>query len=79
MNAHTPGPWRADQVYVETDLYLVADCNSEDMPKPMAEANTHLIAASPNMLKVLKEIVFRANLCPEINGLKMGPSSYCRG
>jgi len=60
MSKHTPGPWeynysrydgrRLAEFYINADKYCIAVCNSN-------EPNARLIAAAPDMLVALQEIV----------------------
>lgn len=65
---HTPGPWEYDGEYIWADSIqgYVADPNTDDMtsgkylPTSKAqaaiEANGRLIAAAPDLLKILKAV-----------------------
>lgn len=58
MNAHTPGPWTVKSTFVGplavcTDERTIAEVGHESFVT--AEANAHLIAASPELLEALKE------------------------
>ena len=58
---HTPGPWFADSSFVGShsiDRFFIK-CNSKDLPNGVAEAeaNARLIAAAPDLLSALREIV----------------------
>ena len=60
---HTPGPWKVSPVlpgYYEwvrnSDGHLVADCASI-LPSEECEANAALIAAAPEMLGALEDLV----------------------
>jgi hypothetical protein len=69
MTQHTPGPWYTDDFgdddiyrYVVTDVYdhpyivaRLALCG--EVKNETVEANTRLIAAAPDLLLALKEIV----------------------
>ena len=55
---HTPGPWHVPKDIPGPDKWMVADCcgiirRSTDEEK----ANAHLIAAAPDMLAALKQIM----------------------
>ena len=57
---HTPGPWEADSTAVLTSHppYLtVADCSHRGHTLATEEANARLIAAAPDMLEVLEEML----------------------
>lgn len=61
MNKHTPGPWHVDTSsisqfnIVDSNLFVVCDtiCGEEKSDE-VNEANAKLIAAAPEMLKVLE-------------------------
>jgi hypothetical protein len=66
--AHTPGPWDVDN-YPDHVSYFSDASNrkpdydfrvdfSEDMPEEEAEANARLIAAAPDLLEALEELLF---------------------
>lgn len=67
MSAHTPGPWKLDGVMaMDSPLWIVsipgeqarieiADYSSE------SEANARLIAAAPDLLEALEDMVFLAD------------------
>jgi len=61
MNAkHTPGPWIADKV---DGGYLIAS-NSQNLPhhaEAMEEGDANLIAAAPELLEALRQIVYKAS------------------
>lgn len=63
MSAHTPGPWVAYKnagwcVRVpKAGTLLVLGGVSEEPPEEQAKANAHLIAAAPDMLAALSNIV----------------------
>ena len=64
-NRHTPGPWRIDDddtglILEPIKGYVIADVNPRNR-----EANAHLIAAAPYLLKALRDLTFRARLAPE--------------
>ena len=69
MNAHTPGPWKIGYGGMEGDNYAVvtsphsarAICGLE--PMDYVAANARLIAAAPELLKALREMVL-ANTGP---------------
>lgn len=65
---HTPGPWVAfadhpeGAIPVRADGLLVAVCRYSQNPrigKENAEANAHLIAAAPELLEALKDVMDR--------------------
>lgn len=67
MAEHTPGPWRQAHDYIEAvpdgegyaapsfDICAMADWCGEDEDERLA--NARLIAAAPDMLKALREVV----------------------
>lgn len=61
MNKHTPGPWHViahDQVR-DADGQFIASCElpKVNFRKGEAEANALLIAAAPDLLETLRELV----------------------
>ena len=70
MNAHTPGPWRADRrAILATDpvmgLVQIAEVFSGAADSlAQADANQRLIAAAPDLLEALQNIVDEANIFP---------------
>ena len=70
--SHTPGPWKVDSSMISTGWVLVTNSNGDvvanvntetgpDIPplvsiKMAALSNAHLIAAAPDMLKMLLEL-----------------------
>jgi len=63
MSKHTPGPWKADRhcisgilCAVRHGIYYVAECyiSSSYRPVEETEANTRLIAASPDMKEAIE-------------------------
>ncbi len=73
MTQHTPGPWEYTKV---PDLprvrerksgqgFLIANCeNSSWLPKDETVANARLIAAAPELLTALEELVAEADNRP---------------
>ncbi len=67
MNAHTPGPWTAfhKHKYDEWRVSVpIGDASSmklalfpDGIPTPNPEADARLIAAAPDLLEALKELV----------------------
>ena len=64
-NEHTPGPWKYSDAYHESQVDIreaggkriaVAVCDFPRTPATM-EANAHLIAAAPELLAALEEVV----------------------
>lgn len=60
---HTPGPWNVEHPYGEPGVYvaspntgLVAKLYAPDAPANI-EANAHLIAAAPELLSALREVM----------------------
>jgi hypothetical protein len=64
---HTPGPWKVDephQVLAESVGEYVAITQAEEwnaLPRDQVEANARLIAAAPDLLEALQEVVKLAN------------------
>lgn len=64
---HTPGPWRVinSDMVVGHEGQLVADCertpHCERPASPTVEAmaNAHLIAAAPELLEALKNLLYK--------------------
>lgn len=66
--AHTPGPWWVQdnteqdgvghQLRVDSACGAVADCGRTPFVDDEMRANARLIAAAPEMLEVLEELVF---------------------
>lgn len=57
---HTPGPWRAEgcAIYAgETRVAQTWDTWHEGLPTPTMEADAGLIAAAPDVLKALRDIL----------------------
>lgn len=57
---HTPGPWRAEGCTVYAGENRVAQTWSEThdgLPTPTMEADARLIAAAPEVLKALRDIL----------------------
>ena len=63
---HTPGPWKAAPTFVENEntfwgIYAPAVCpkqfNGERVGKVLNEADARLIAAAPDLLEALRELV----------------------
>jgi hypothetical protein len=70
---HTPGPWYQSSAHVPTVHYdevadgagvLVADCWTSDRAAEERDANARLIAAAPELLEALAEIVNRLGINP---------------
>ena len=67
MTKYTPGPWTADSLNCvwrggpDINGVLVANCNNSKMPTAahpeQATANARLIAAAPDLLAALQELV----------------------
>ena len=63
---HTPGPWNVTGLYVrERDGGLVASIidlwHDQKTPKAEMDANARLIAAAPDLLAALKELLWGAS------------------
>jgi hypothetical protein len=62
---HTPGPWTTDGDAYSGNLDIVAptgriamlDCEFSEETEDVLTANAHLIAAAPDLLAALREIV----------------------
>jgi len=58
---HTPGPWYIDRILNNANLGYRAIIDGDGYtvcsPSPMGQANARLIAAAPDLLAVLEEIV----------------------
>lgn len=58
---HTPGPWHFDRhgyaLYVNSGNTLVAALSMDGKHLETSEANARLIAAAPNLLEVLRQII----------------------
>lgn len=71
MSKHTPGPWSVDephQVFASSVGEYVAITKVEDfetIPKDQCEANARLIAAAPELLEALLQIIQDAK-SPEV-------------
>jgi len=73
MSAHTPGPWRdiggCGHVFAEVDwddqsvdrVIVMSQLASVDTSRKTWEANARLIAAAPELLEALKEIIAAAD------------------
>ena len=75
MSKYTPGPWIDNyfddtQICINSGYELVAVVYSYDEKKEEGNANARLIAASPDLLKALGELV-HLHLC-ELEGLVAG-------
>jgi len=72
MSKHAPGPWRAECVKTSCghawqigpfNCCIYVDHRAPDEPDGVeAEANAKLIAAAPDLLEALKELVVRVDL-----------------
>ena len=67
---HTPGPWEARSVTVHDMTGLkVADCRNYALPFEELPSNAALIAAAPDMLEALNNVIFMwRNLIPMYKG-----------
>ena len=66
MTTHTPGPWNVTKLYVrKQDGGLVASINDlwqkQKTPKAEMDANARLIAAAPELLAALEELLWAAS------------------
>ncbi len=69
---HTPGPWVTEEI-AHTPSTLKPNCflvrlrsdSSEDTNKESVQANAHLIAAAPEMLEALENILAAINSANE--------------
>lgn len=76
MSKHTPGPWNTsgayrDSVYkdkIAEGGLLLADCRVSERPPEVCEANARLIAAAPELLFALRELVAEADEHPGWEG-----------
>lgn len=53
---HTPGPWHVDGIHVGSEAYIVARVEAFE-PRAEREANARLIAAAPELLAVVADLV----------------------
>lgn len=64
---HTPGPWTAECLNADTDCWQVPEplvsCGSDG--DYLNEANARLMAAAPELLEMLREIVQRVEIRQE--------------
>ena len=82
MSKHTPGPWRTERN--ENDLMLLGPAGGGELPiseiighaaSPEALADARLIAAAPDLLAALEQLLhFTTELCEEIKVSKHYPS-----
>jgi hypothetical protein len=56
-SSHTPGPWKADGLTVESITHGNICLVNLARPKGPTEANLRLIAAAPDLLAALRKIV----------------------
>jgi hypothetical protein len=74
MDQHTSEPWRvAHDVAVvvagEGEGFVgVADCRTVDVTKGVAMANARLIAAAPDLLDALEELLWADPMSPRYQG-----------
>jgi hypothetical protein len=84
VDKHTPGPWVGSEdgrLFSGSGNFLVFDANSEhivaeipvpihDVPIPRAqsEANARLIAAAPELLDALREVMSPGHDCERLGG-----------
>lgn len=67
MNKHTPGPWEIKRHYdscyknisaqKHTELARVVWCMEDEDRSPECEANAYLIAAAPDLLEALQNLL----------------------
>ena len=61
MSKHTKGPWTCSQVahyiYPNEKHYIVADNTNTYIGEAKTKANARLMAAAPEMLKILKNVL----------------------
>ncbi len=67
MSKHTPGPWEIKRHYdscyknisaqKHTELAQVVWCMEDEDRSPECEANAHLIAAAPDLLEALQNLL----------------------
>jgi hypothetical protein len=59
VSGHTPGPWTIQGAYIGTDDAHVAQVKGEGrgVNSQRAEANSMLIAAAPDLLAALEELI----------------------
>lgn len=77
MSKHTPGPWKCGQESVDPEWWIVtiegglivANVNAHFCQ----EANARLIAAAPDMLAVLKQVVAQIEDYERVNNLAPSP------
>jgi hypothetical protein len=67
MNKHTAGPWYQ---WRNKTRFHISSATGDNIAmvstgKTNQEANSYLIAAAPDMLEALKEIIKEAHNCPE--------------
>ena len=57
---HTAGPWKVVEATVQSEEYVICDCDGfGDGAAPQIEANARLVAAAPDLLDALEELVER--------------------
>lgn len=67
MSKHTPGPWETGSLMTRVEIMpegwnapmCIADCHAKNAPQSECErvANAHLIAAAPELLECLTDLV----------------------
>jgi hypothetical protein len=68
--SHTPGPWvvadsiNAATVHCKVTEVIVADCRNLALDRGVPAANARLIAAAPDLLEALEEVLGWETLCP---------------
>ena len=85
---HTPGPWSVDSSMISTGWVLVTKSNGDivaDIPptvsiKMPALSNAHIIAAAPDMLEALEEVMGELDVeglpCPLCGGSAASGHKY---
>ena len=74
---HTPGPWRANSSWIEGPKMALRVAaidwpkrGSAPASKAEAEANARLIAAAPDLLAALEDVVFEDSDKSEVDRIK---------
>lgn len=78
--ATTPGPWRVDpddatSVLASDDRVTIVACVTGASSNPVTVADAHLIAAAPDLLAALKDVL--ANGGPDASAKSCGHDFYC--
>ena len=56
MAKHTPGPWKVNECFIESEYCDIAELVFPAESEEMYNANLNLISAAPDMLEALKDI-----------------------